>query len=100
MESALLDLAGKRAGKPVHRLLGATAPPTAVTARTVGVTTPSRAAALAARLADHGFTVLKVKAGSADPEDDVGTVLGVRNLSQQGSSSSAARPRTGWAPGA
>ncbi|WP_328903968.1 dipeptide epimerase [Streptomyces sp. NBC_00441] len=78
VESALLDLVGKRAGKPVYRLLGAAAPPTAATARTIGITTPSRAAALAARLADRGFTVLKVKAGSADPEDDLARVRAVR----------------------
>ncbi|MGQ4486093.1 dipeptide epimerase [Streptomyces sp. 372A] len=78
VESALLDLVGKRAGEPVHRLLGAAAPPTAVTARTIGITAPSRAAALAARLAQRGFTVLKVKAGSADAEDDIARVRAVR----------------------
>ncbi|MET9866669.1 dipeptide epimerase, partial [Streptomyces sp. NPDC006386] len=40
VESALLDLAGKRAGLPVHRLLGAAAPPVAATARTIGITAP------------------------------------------------------------
>lgn len=78
VESALLDLAGKRAGKPVHRLLGASTAPTAATARTLGITTPSRAASFATRLADRGFTVLKVKAGSADPEDDIARVRAVR----------------------
>ncbi|MET7343920.1 enolase C-terminal domain-like protein [Streptomyces sp. NPDC005547] len=78
VESALLDLVGKRAGEPVYRLLGATDAPTAATARTIGITTPSRAAALATRLADQGFTVLKVKAGSADPEDDIARVRAVR----------------------
>lgn len=78
VESALLDLAGKRAGEPVHRLLGAAAPPAAATARTIGITAPSRAAVVAARLADRGFSVLKVKAGSADPEDDLARVRAVR----------------------
>ncbi|SEB74165.1 L-alanine-DL-glutamate epimerase [Streptomyces sp. 2131.1] len=78
VESALLDLAGKRAGKPVHRLLGASTTPTAATARTIGITTPARAAALATRLAYRGFTVLKVKAGSPDPEDDIARVRAVR----------------------
>ncbi|MFK0100460.1 enolase C-terminal domain-like protein [Streptomyces sp. NPDC091040] len=101
VESALLDLAGKRAGEPVHRLLGASAPPTAATARTIGITTPSRAAALATRLADRGFTVLKVKAGSADPEDDIARVRAVRAaapgvhllLDPNGGWSGAAAPR-------
>ena len=71
VESALLDLAGKRAGVPVHRLLGAAAPPVAATARTIGITTPVRAAAQARHLVASGFEIIKVKAGTPDPEDDV-----------------------------
>lgn len=78
VESALLDLVGKRAGLPVHRLLGTATPPAAVTARTIGITTPAHAASLAARLAADGFSVLKLKAGSPDPEDDVARVRAVR----------------------
>lgn len=78
VESALLDLVGKRAGAPVYRLLGATTAPVAATARTIGITAPGRAAALAVRLADQGFSVIKLKAGSADPEDDVAVVRAVR----------------------
>ncbi|MFD8686472.1 enolase C-terminal domain-like protein [Streptomyces sp. NPDC059651] len=78
VESALLDLVGKRAGVPVHRLLGTVTAPVAATARTIGITSPRRAAALAARLAEQGFTVIKVKAGSPDPEDDVACVRAVR----------------------
>ena len=79
VESALLDLVGKRAGTPVHRLLGAVAAPTAATARTIGITDPVRAAAQAARLVDSGFTVLKVKAGSPDPAEDLARVRAVRS---------------------
>ncbi|MEU4466487.1 dipeptide epimerase [Streptomyces sp. NPDC024017] len=79
VESALLDLAGRRAGLPVHRLLGATAPPVAATARTIGITAPDRAAAQARRLVARGFEVIKVKAGAPDPEDDVERVRVIRD---------------------
>lgn len=79
VESALLDLAGKRAGVPVHRLLGATAPPVAATARTIGITAPARAAAQARHLVASGFEIIKVKAGTPDPEDDVERVRVIRD---------------------
>lgn len=78
VESALLDLVGKRAGTPVHSLLGTATAPAAATARTIGITSPGHAATLAARLAGEGFTVIKLKAGSPDPEDDVARVHAVR----------------------
>ncbi|MDX3525637.1 dipeptide epimerase [Streptomyces sp. ID05-39B] len=79
VEAALLDLVGKRANAPVHRLLGAPAPPVAATARTLGIASLTHAAAEARRLAASGFQVLKVKAGSPDPEDDVERVRVVRD---------------------
>ncbi|GGX22116.1 muconate cycloisomerase [Streptomyces malachitofuscus] len=79
VEAALLDLVGKRAGSPLHRLLGAAAPPVAATARTIGITSPAHAAAQARSLAASGFEVIKVKAGSPDPEDDVERVRVVRD---------------------
>ncbi|MDX3569682.1 dipeptide epimerase [Streptomyces sp. ID05-47C] len=79
VEAALLDLVGKRANAPVHRLLGAPAAPVAATARTLGITSLTHAAAQARRLAESGFQVLKVKAGSPDPEDDVERVRVVRD---------------------
>ncbi|MFD5270276.1 mandelate racemase/muconate lactonizing enzyme family protein [Streptomyces sp. NPDC058335] len=79
VEAALLDLVGKRANAPVHRLLGAPAPPVAATARTLGIISLTHAAAEARRLAASGFQVLKVKAGSPDPEDDVERVRVVRD---------------------
>lgn len=78
IESALLDLCGKRAGLPVHRLLGTAAAPSAATARTIGITSPGRAAAQAEHLARAGFTVLKIKAGCPDPDDDLDRVRAVR----------------------
>ncbi|MFJ3667253.1 dipeptide epimerase [Streptomyces sp. NPDC090106] len=79
VEAALLDLVGKRAGSPVHRLLGTATPPVAATARTIGITSPTRAAAQARSLAADGFEVIKVKAGTPDPEDDVERVRVIRD---------------------
>ncbi|MGW2326269.1 enolase C-terminal domain-like protein [Streptomyces sp. NPDC001700] len=78
VESALLDLCGKRAGHPVHRLVGATAEPYAATARTIGIVAAERAAVRARCLADSGFSVIKVKAGTPDPEDDLARIRAVR----------------------
>ncbi|WP_405445119.1 dipeptide epimerase [Streptomyces achromogenes] len=78
VESALLDLVGKRAGVPVHELLGAPAAPAAETARTIGVIPAGRAEAQAARLVRDGFRVLKIKAGARDPAEDVERVRAVR----------------------
>ncbi|MER6155249.1 dipeptide epimerase [Streptomyces sp. NPDC001868] len=77
--AALLDLVGKRAGSPVHRLLGAPSAPVAATARTIGITSPMRAGAEARRLAASGFEVVKVKAGAPDPEEDIERVRVVRD---------------------
>lgn len=78
IEAAVLDLVGKRAGEPAHRLLGTAAAPAAATTRTIGITAPVPAAAQAARLAMSGFTALKVKAGSPDPAEDLARVDAVR----------------------
>ncbi|MBT2368838.1 dipeptide epimerase [Streptomyces sp. ISL-10] len=79
LESALLDLVGKRAGVPVHQLLGGRgAPPCVPTARTIGITTPRRAEARATRLVRDGFSVLKIKAGAPDPAEDLDRVRAVR----------------------
>ncbi|NUS29097.1 MAG: dipeptide epimerase [Streptomyces sp.] len=80
VEAALFDLVGKRAGVPVHRLLGREEPPVAATARTIGITSPADAAAQARRLTTSGFEVLKVKAGTVDPEDDVERVRVIRDV--------------------
>ncbi|WP_243760976.1 mandelate racemase/muconate lactonizing enzyme family protein [Streptomyces sp. YIM 98790] len=54
------------------------APPAAVTARTIGITGAADAADQARRLVAQGFTVLKLKAGTADPEEDLHRVAAVR----------------------
>ncbi|MFF0622473.1 dipeptide epimerase [Streptomyces sp. NPDC004296] len=79
VDAALLDLVGKRAARPVHRLLGARVAPVAATARTLGIMSPLRAAAEARRLAADGFEVLKVKAGAPDAEDDMERIRVIRD---------------------
>ncbi|MDC0770986.1 dipeptide epimerase [Streptomyces sp. HD] len=83
VESALLDLVGKRDGVPVHRLLGTPTPFGVATARTIGITSLAHAAAEARRLAASGFEIVKVKAGSSDPEDDVERVRVIRDAAPQ-----------------
>ncbi|MGW7437690.1 dipeptide epimerase [Streptomyces sp. NPDC054849] len=78
LEAALLDLIGKRAGRPAHQLLGTHTAPAVQTARTIGIVAPVQAAAQAARLALSGFTVLKIKAGSPDPAEDLARVSAVQ----------------------
>ncbi|MFG2526389.1 dipeptide epimerase [Streptomyces sp. NPDC048516] len=79
VDAALLDLVGKRAERPVHRLLGTQVAPVTATARTIGITSPLRAAAEARCLAASGFEVIKVKAGAPDPEDDLERVRVIRD---------------------
>lgn len=78
VEAALLDLVGKRTATAVHRFLGSPTAPRVATARTISLTSPGRAAAQARRLADAGFTVIKIKAGDPDPESDLDRVRAVR----------------------
>lgn len=79
VESALLDLLGKRDGVPVHRLVGTPTSSRVPTARTIGITSLAHAAAEARRLAASGFEILKVKAGSSDSGDDVERVRVIRD---------------------
>ncbi|MFD1829313.1 dipeptide epimerase [Streptomyces desertarenae] len=101
VDSALLDLLGKHTGQPVHRLLPGRdahgAPPAAATARTIGITDPADAAAQARSLAARGFRLLKIKAGTADPAEDLDRVAAVRDAAP------GARllldPNGAWTPG-
>jgi L-Ala-D/L-Glu epimerase / N-acetyl-D-glutamate racemase len=62
LDAAWLDLCGKRAGAPVHALLGLPTEPVA-TAYTIGLVSPSDAAGHARRLVASGFRILKIKGG-------------------------------------
>lgn len=96
VESALLDLVGKRAGLPVHRLLGGTEAPRAATARTLGITSRRAAAEQAGHLVRQGFSVLKIKAGAPDPEDDLDRVRAVRQAAPH--ARLLLDPNGAWAP--
>jgi o-succinylbenzoate synthase len=75
VDLARWDLAGRRAGAPVWRLLGAASPaPVAVNA-TVAVEEPDGAAEVAASAARTGFRCVKVKVGAGD---DLARVHAVR----------------------
>lgn len=63
VEAALYDLVARRAGVPVHALLGRPDWQPAATARTIGITPPGDAAGAAAELTGRGFSILKIKAG-------------------------------------
>ena len=75
IDLALWDLAGRRAGQPVWRLLGAAAPaPLAVNA-TIAAADRASAAAAAAAARAAGFGCLKIKVGIGD---DAGRLAAVR----------------------
>jgi L-alanine-DL-glutamate epimerase-like enolase superfamily enzyme len=64
LDCAFWDLEAKRAGRPVHALLGLAAPGPLTTAYTISLATPQAMAQAAAKAADRA--VLKVKLGGAD----------------------------------
>ncbi len=75
VDLALWDLEGRRAGKPVWQLLGATSPSAIDVNASVAVADRSGAAAAAAEARDAGFRAVKVKVGLAD---DAGRLAAVR----------------------
>jgi L-Ala-D/L-Glu epimerase len=64
LDCAFWDLAAKRAGRPLHELLGLGAPKPLTTAYTISLGTPEAMAQAAARAADRAL--LKVKLGGGD----------------------------------
>lgn len=80
VEMALLDLLGKRAGKPVYQLLGtrvAQNPLRIPIKFSIGLREPEDAANIARQKVAEGFTALKMKVGP-DPEKDLLRVRLVR----------------------
>jgi o-succinylbenzoate synthase len=75
IDLALWDLAGKRAGQPVWRLLGASDPPPVHVNYTLSATDRAGAAAEAAAALDAGYRTLKLKVGTGD---DAGRLAAVR----------------------
>jgi o-succinylbenzoate synthase len=75
IDLALWDLAGRRAGQPVWRLLGATETPSVEVNATIAAPDRSGAVAEAAVAREAGFRTLKLKVGTGD---DAGRVAAVR----------------------
>jgi L-Ala-D/L-Glu epimerase len=64
LDCAFWDLAAKRAGRPVHELIGLAPPKALTTAYTISLAAPQAMAQAAAKAADRAL--LKVKLGGAD----------------------------------
>jgi L-alanine-DL-glutamate epimerase-like enolase superfamily enzyme len=78
LDCAFWDLAAKRAGRPVHELVGLPAPKPLVTAYTISLAEPDVMAEQAAKA--PGRVLLKVKLGSAD---DRARIMAVRRAAPQ-----------------
>jgi L-alanine-DL-glutamate epimerase-like enolase superfamily enzyme len=66
VDCALWDLAAKRAGRPIHDLLGRPAPRPVETVLTIGVAAPEAMAAAAEAAFDHGLFKLKLCGDGCD----------------------------------
>ena len=69
IDMALWDLAGRRAGQPVWKLLGGGAPPAVAVNATIGAERPSQAAAEAVAATAAGFGCVKVKVGTGEEDE-------------------------------
>jgi L-alanine-DL-glutamate epimerase-like enolase superfamily enzyme len=78
LDCAFWDLAAKRAGRPVHELIGLAPPQALTTAYTISLATPQAMAEAAAGAA--GRALLKVKLGGAD---DPARIAAVRRAAPQ-----------------
>ena len=78
VDSALLDLAARIAGTPVHRLLAPDSPDRVAVAALATGTTPDDVAASAAEAAAAGHTTVKVKVGVGGIDADLDRVAAVR----------------------
>lgn len=74
LDLARWDLAGRRAGEPVWRLLGASRAPVVPVNATIGAEAPAAAAAQAQQARAAGFTCVKVKVGTPDDLERVSAV--------------------------
>ena len=74
VEIALEDLRGKRLGVPLYRLWGLDPTESIRTSYTIGIDPPSVMADRAAEAVAAGFSVLKVKLGTADDEARIAAI--------------------------
>jgi muconate cycloisomerase len=78
IEMALLDLEGKRQGKPLYELIGGANNPLQIPIKfSIGLREPQDTAAIAAAKVREGFTAIKIKVGP-DAEKDLRRVAAVR----------------------
>jgi L-alanine-DL-glutamate epimerase-like enolase superfamily enzyme len=74
LDLARWDLAGRRAGEPVWRLLGGSRAPVVPVNATIGAEAAAAAAAQASKARAAGFPCVKVKVGTPDDLERVGAV--------------------------
>jgi D-galactarolactone cycloisomerase len=79
MEIPLWDIVGKKAGLPVYRLWGGYAPRVKVYCATAEVRSAEQRVEDVLRLADDGFTAVKLRFHHTDPRDDLAVVAAVRD---------------------
>src|SRR5262249_50953725 len=91
LDCAFWDLAAKRAGRPVHELIGLPAPKPLTTAYTISLGTPEAMAQVAAGNADRAL--LKVKLGAAE---DPARIRAVRRAAPR--ADLIADANEGWMP--
>lgn len=77
VDIACWDLLGKRAGLPVHAILGGRKPEQPMIAKVLSILPPEEVAAQAKQAVEQGFTHLKMKLG-IDAAQDVASVAAVR----------------------
>jgi L-alanine-DL-glutamate epimerase-like enolase superfamily enzyme len=93
LDCALWDLEAKRAGRPVHELIGLGTPQPLVTAYTISLGEPAAMAAAATRVATR--PLLKVKLGGSDG-DDAARIAAVRDAAPN--ATLIVDANEGWSP--
>jgi D-galactarolactone cycloisomerase len=78
VDIALWDLIGKATGQPLYKLWGGSEAEVLVYASTIRLSTPDRAASLAAELLDEGWKAVKLRLHHETLEEDVRTAEAVR----------------------